>query len=529
MEEDSAPASTLYTPDQQEDVRSLANGTGVSLAGSVSGRLIHALTDIWLARLLGPGGFGIYSIGWNLHHLLYPFTSLGLPNSTILFGVKYWKNDTVRFRGVFWAGTLALCISGGITALLAWISADWLALSVFGKPETAQIIKTVGLMMPFFLILSNSSAMTRVTRRMQFSIISNEIVSTVSMLAIFAILYWISGQFWAVLVAMVVSYSLAACIATIFVYRLFPELRQEFSGQLTQALKELLGFSIPTMLAGIFGASDLWLNRVLAGIFFPAEQVGLYQAASQFNNLFGILLSSVVATFMPIIASLHQTGQTQRLNDLYKITTKWSLYLNLPVVIVALLLPGDVMHFFYGTKYVQGAGLLVILTIGQLINVGTGATTGLFLMTGRQHAYLKLTIASFILNILGSIILIPYLGISAMAVGQLLSSLCDNIFGTIWLAHDTGLWPYDARYLKGLLATGIAAAVIWWAPTLNVGPMLVFIWRSGLGLVAYAATLWLLKLDREDFEMLNSITSRARGIFFKLPKNKAGQPTDEGK
>ena len=322
------------------------------------------------------------------------------------------------------------------------------------------------------------------------------------MLLVFAFLYWITGQFWAVLVSIIVSYAFAAATALFFTHQLFPELRQPVSREWRPAFRELLGFSLPTMLAGAVGTSNLWINRLLAGVFFPADQVGLYQAASQFNNLFAILLGSVVAVFMPLIASLHHAGEKDRLNELYKITTKWSLYINLPVVIVALLLPRDVMRFFYGDDFTQGAGLLMILTVGQLVNVGTGATGGLFMMTGRQNDLFKLTVFGFVAGISSAVLLIPYLGIASMAVGVLVSSLCINVLGTLWLARRDNLWPYDFRYFKGLLASFLTALTIWLTPQFAIGVSSMLILRAGLGLVVFIGVLWLTGLDREDTAFL---------------------------
>ena len=492
------PTPVTEALDAHADVRSLANGTGIIAAGTIAGRLIHVLTDIWFARLLGPEWFGIYSIGWNLHRLLSTIASLGIPSGTIVFGVKYWKKEPNKLGSLFQVAMISTLLSGLASALVLWFAADWLALVVFSKPEAAQTIRTVGLVMPFVLILGSAGSISRVTRRMEYSVIPGELVTTISMLLVFAGLYWLTGQFWAVLVSMVVSYILAAAVMVFFILRLFPEIRLIDRGQWAPSIKELLGFSIPTMLAGIFGVTDSWLNRVLTGVFFPTGLVGVYQAASQFNNLFAILMGSVVGAFMPFVASLYHSGEHQRLNELYKVTTKWSLYMNLPVVIVTLLMPTEIMNFFYGAKYTQGAGLLVILAIGQLINVGTGPTGGMFLMTGRQRQYLILTILSFCLNIFGSIALIPLLGISAMAVGQLLASLCDNIFGTLWLAYDAGVWPYDRRYFKGLLASLAMAAVVWWLPVVTSSAFWMLFMRAGLGLSVFVGTLLLTGLDSED-------------------------------
>lgn len=52
------------------DSATLASGAGLALVGRVSGRVLQVLTEIFLARVLGPAIFGLYAAGWTLLRII---------------------------------------------------------------------------------------------------------------------------------------------------------------------------------------------------------------------------------------------------------------------------------------------------------------------------------------------------------------------------------------------------------------------------------------------------------------------------
>ncbi len=492
-------------PDVSNEVRVLARGTGLTIAAQLIGRLLHVFTEVIMARWLGPAVFGLYAIGWNLHRFLSIFANLGSGNGVIIFGVQYWKEDSPHFVGIFRAGFAVSVGMGVLIALASWFGAPWIAASIFNKPEAELAVRGAGLVLPFVMALGITGSLTRVTKRMQFDLIPDQVVFNIAKLLIFLVAFYLTNQEWAVWLAIGGAYFIAMLSVLYFANQLFPELRTTQPSPLSHSLKELLGYSIPTLLATAFSTTTLWLNRLIGGVLLPTDQVGIYQAASQFVNIFGVLLGSFVAVFVPIIAELYQSQEIEKLNALYKITTKWGFYIGLPIVVITLALPQQLMHVIYGNLYISGASLLIILTIAQLINIATGTVGPMFLMTKNQKFLVRFTIFSFLFNILSAVFLTPWFGALGLGIGMLLSSITINIGGLIWINRTLALWPYDRRYIKGLLAAGATLAVILLTGWLSGPEWFTFGLRSTLGLLAFIGTLLGLGLDEEDRSFLKEL------------------------
>jgi O-antigen/teichoic acid export membrane protein len=86
-------AAEVSTPDIEHDISTLASGAGITLFGKVSGRGIDALTEILLARWLGPTAFGLYAIGMTVLRIVGTIGAFGLNNGVIQFGARYWRTS----------------------------------------------------------------------------------------------------------------------------------------------------------------------------------------------------------------------------------------------------------------------------------------------------------------------------------------------------------------------------------------------------------------------------------------------------
>jgi len=99
-------------PDMQ-DARTLARGAGVALPGRVIGRAMAVLTQILLARLLGPAIFGLYSVGYALLRLGELILPLGMDQGVVRFGAYGQGADPEPPPGVlssvYWLGGAWFC------------------------------------------------------------------------------------------------------------------------------------------------------------------------------------------------------------------------------------------------------------------------------------------------------------------------------------------------------------------------------------------------------------------------------------
>ena len=112
-----------------------------------------------------------------------------------------------------------------------------------------------------------------------------------------------------------------------------------------------------------------------------------------------------------MFASYHQKGDKKSLEEVYKISTKWAIYISMPILAILIMSPKDVLSFVYGTQYGIGANVLLILLIGQIINLFTGSVNPLLVMTGNQSFLFKLSGVVLCFDIIMNLILIPSIGL----------------------------------------------------------------------------------------------------------------------
>ncbi len=62
----------------RSDIRALASGAGIGLAGKILGRLLFIVGQVILARLLGTTVFGLYALGETIFRIAGVISPLGL-------------------------------------------------------------------------------------------------------------------------------------------------------------------------------------------------------------------------------------------------------------------------------------------------------------------------------------------------------------------------------------------------------------------------------------------------------------------
>jgi len=489
----------------QSDIRRLAKGAGTALLGRIGGRGLQLISQVVLARLLGPTDFGLFALGWTVLQMSSLIAPLGLHQGVVRYGALFWRKDNGRFRSV-------LLQSLGVTALLAtamalalFVAAPWLAIAVFQKPGLEAVFRGFALGVALAATLRVAAAATRITQRMQFSVLAEDVMPPALLLVIASVLVgpasW--GLTGAVLAA-VAGFAAGTGLASLFVWRLYGREFRAVSAA-SFSVRELVAFSLPASLAGIFTMLTLRVDRLLVGYFLPASDVGIYQAASQAAMLSAMILAAFNAIFSPMIARLYHEGQLERLNELFKVSTKWGLYVSLPLFLVLIVAPREVMTVVFGEPYAAGAFPMLIMAGAQLFNAATGAVGLMLIMSGHPKRWLALSVMSLLLNIALCLALIPRLGIvgAALAVAFSVMSLFGG--GLLEVRRLLGLWPYDRRYLKGFMAALGTLALLFILRTLleveqNILGLSLL---AASGMAGFAGLLLLLGIDGEDRDLLH--------------------------
>lgn len=497
--------------ERRADLSTLGSGAGVALVGRVAGRVIQVVCEVVLARFLGPATFGLYAAGWALLRLVGLIAPLGLDKGVVRFGAGL-VDRSGRMKGLIYE-SLGVVLGLGIAiGLTFYFAAGWLATAIFHKPELAPVIRGLAPAVAPLVGLRVAAAITRVTCRMHYSVLAEDLASTVTNLVLIGVVYWAGLGLMGAVFACSASFVVAFGLSLIWVGRLYPVTVDRGVAAVPTG-RPLFAFSLVTSLAGVSTLVMLWIDRLLLAQLRPAAEVGIYQAATQPAFVFSTILVSFNAVLIPMIAGRAEQGDRTRLAELFRVSTKWGLYLSVPPFLLICFAPEALIEAIFGPLYLPGVPPMLLLSAGQLVNAGTGAVGAILIMTGHQRKWMVATAAFLMLAVILNLYLIPRYGMLGAAAATSCSTALLFVTGLLMVRRVLGLWPYDARYFKGAVAGAAAVAGLFAARAVDWStPWLSLVVHGVVAGTVFLVVLRLLGLDDEDRELLRLIRARFREV-----------------
>jgi O-antigen/teichoic acid export membrane protein len=258
---------------------------------------------------------------------------------------------------------------------------------------------------------------------------------------------------------------------------------------------------------------------IVLGLLAPTATLGIFGVAKRVSMVIGALLTSITVLFNPMVADLHHRGRTGELDRLFKTSTRWLFTLGWPVCLAEVLFAPEILRVF-GRSFASGAPALVILAIGQLVNVGTGTVSNLLAMAGRAKLTLANSVVFLGLSIVLDLLLIPRQGLLGAAVANAGAVVVVNLL-RLWQVHRVlGFGPYDRRILRPLAAGLVAGAVARLLPLPGLHGL------PGLGVrclllgVLYLGLLAALGIEPEDRQVARDTLAR----LGRAGRRRAGTP-----
>lgn len=481
----------------------VATRAGMSFAGKIVGLGLQFITQLVLALVLGPARFGMYSLGYGLSQLFMLVAKAGLGTGAVRFAaVHRERSDTARLKGVILSAVVMPLAFGTILALPLVLWAGPLANDVFGTPTLAPVIRLFAFAVPLSASMQAVAQVTTAFGVTGYMVTSIYLVHPGINLLLVGLCFWIGFGLVGVSAAWVAATAAGLLAALVFVRRLY---RRHAHPGISAVFEPgpLLGFSLPLLPGEFLWVAMLWMDVLMLGLFLDSAQVGIYRAASQTAILLTVVPFAVDSIFGPMIARLHEQGDTPRIRELFQVSARWSLTASLPIF-ATLVVGGDSVLRMYGAEFPSGWLPLVILVTGQLVNCGTAGVGLLLVMTGHQYHKVVGDLAVAAGNVALNLYLIPRFGLLGAAVATSLSVSGTNLIRIIQVKVLLDMHPFTFGFLKPLLAGGGAmTAALLVRGLLEGGHFLASI--AGIGaaaLVAFVLLLWVLGLDELDLHLM---------------------------
>ncbi|MFN2490531.1 MAG: flippase [Actinomycetota bacterium] len=492
------------------DRMAILSGTSQNVVGIAIAAAALFVVQILMTRTLRREGFGVVTLLTQSAFVASFATRSGmdmavLRDVAIDAGVGRWD----RIRGVVSRAILiASLVSTVIAIVVALLDEEVLALFDIDPSGNRWSVAAAALGLPFLALANVWLAATRGLKIMRYTLYVFWTGQNVMWIVLTLALWQVSKTATASILAYSLSWVLAAAAAGYFWRR---ESRSwEVSSPEPGWLDKLIRYAGPRAPAALFAQLLFWTDLFVLTRFVGRADVGVYSAALRAGQILVLFLTSVNLMFGPYVADLYNRGQRERLDDLYKMLTRWILAGTIPLFVLIAVAPTSVMRVF-GSDFSAGQTALLILLAGQFVNVATGSAGFILIMVGRTGWDLVVYVTSLLLDIGLALWLCARYGIEGAAIANAVTFAVSNCFRLALVKRFVKVQPYDARYLRLLAPAAVAAAaMVLVHGVLSAGYLVDLIATGIVGGAAYVLAYGAVGLTPDERRAATSLVTKLR-------------------
>ncbi|WP_314621424.1 polysaccharide biosynthesis protein [uncultured Selenomonas sp.] len=531
---------------------SFLKGTLILTVASFVVKVIGSLNWIFVSRILGGEGIGLYQMAFPIYFFAMSISQAGVPVAiSIITAERVALKDVFGARRVFRVSMALMLFTGLFFSLLTYFSADWLIEWQFIRdPRAYMSVVALAPTIFFVTLLASSRGYLQGWQRMTPTAVSQivEQIFRVLTMVLFASLLLPMGLDYAAAGASLGAFAGAIGGLLVLVYfhwKLDKDIEREYgpdlappAGQapapLGMIVRRIFSLALPVSAASIMLpiVSNLDLLIVpqrleVAGYTVPqaTELFGyLTGMAVPLVNLATILTASLAVSIVPAISEARALQDTKRVYSQTAAAVRISNFVCFPAFVVVLVLATPISTLIYNAP---GAGPAVLVSSFSIVLLGLHQVSTAVLQ-GLGHP--KIPMINMILAAVVKVVLnwvltaIPWLGI----MGAAWATAAD--MGVAAVINLYFIWRYIGYRMEllQLVKTMFAAAVMAGAVQLFYSfVMETFAVNAAatfgsvlVGVVVYIAALILLRgLLEEDMARIPYIGSlgirflRRIGIF----------------
>ncbi|WP_341582337.1 oligosaccharide flippase family protein [Marinobacter metalliresistant] len=386
---------------------------------------VGLLSSVILARTLGPDSFGQYAFIM----ALIPILSLpvnGGVQQLVTREVATLRNDQdwSRYKGLLHSAHIWVL---GLSALLVGACYFIFSSSVISlKSDKWHLLPIAILIVPLLGFMSVRAGLIKGLGRPVLSEIPQQLIVPI-LTFVLILVFWqlnilnASNAIWANIYSALFGFVVASLVLR-FVNP--SEIKQVLpSYKLVSWFKSLLPF---TALAAI-NLVNVQVGIIVVGMLSSNEQVAALRIAERGSQLVLLSLTIVNMVVAPYFVDAYKKGDRNILREIAQKTARFAFLISLPVALVFVFAGEPLIGLIFGQEYRSSSyTLLLILSLAQLVNVFFGSVGYLLVMTGHEKDSLFGQVLALTLNILISLVLVPFWGATGAAIAVFVSIFVWN-------------------------------------------------------------------------------------------------------
>lgn len=422
--------------------------------GSIARTLLQIVTQIILARLLGPTEYGLFAIA---------LIVLGFSNFFADFGISYGliQKKTVDDDDIRYVFTWQVII-GSAVGFIVFLLAEPLA-RFFSEPRVVPVIQSMSVICLLGAISSVSGNLLR--RAINFKPL--QVAQFASYFIGYAVvgipMAWMGMKVWALITAFVVRE--LSMMVMLYRYTMHP-IGIRFSKNKDN---DLMSYGVKVLATNFINWMIANVDRIMVGRLFSPAQVGLYSVS---YNLVYSPAGTVISVIQSALFSASSRAQDdiERLRRAFLTMAGTMAVFAFPLFIGMGIVSETILHSLYGTEWVAAAEMLGPITYAMPIYVLLGIATPMLWVSGQTHKEFMLQIP----------IVIGFTVVTYLASMHSLAAVAWAVFGM-----------YSVRTGTIMVATCRALGIGFMsvARTMTGGLVIAFVTATCIALTDHAARM----------------------------------------
>jgi O-antigen/teichoic acid export membrane protein len=222
-----------------------------------------------------------------------------------------------------------------------------------------------------------------------------------------------------------------------------------------QRLGAMLRYSLPLVVSGAAVFGSLFIDRIVVRELLGMDALGIYGLTARFASVISILAIGLQVALSPLVfRNWREAGAGEALGRI----CRYYCAAMVPLVGFISLFASEIMTIFTGPTFYPGSNILPLLTLGAMFSTLYVFAPGLFLGERTGHVAL-LNISGALVNLILSITLISWLGLSGAAVSTAITA-CFIFFGHIFFGRKWFKVDYDAVKITTSLVIMVVVVLI---------------------------------------------------------------------
>lgn len=409
------------------------------------GTLLNYGTNILLSNVMGVDQYGIYAFVFSWSIILCMLGVLGWDSAVLRYVSAYRaREEWGLFQGIRFLSSRFSLVSGVLVGAV-WALGVWFLRDRFSD-DLRQTLWIASVPLPLAALFSVRLAEMK---SLGHPVLSQGVGMVFRPLVLGALVLaaWMAGGI--ILNAPVamafsgISVFFCLLVSSWFVARRLPSDSRGISPVFRK--REWLGMALPA-----FGMAGSFLvlqhtDRIMIGIWEGTTSAGIYDAASRTAMLMSFGLAAVNAVLAPMISALYASNRKRELQHVLWLGALGTSLFVAPAGVL-LYFFGEFVLGVFGSRFVEGYEVLMVLAGGQLVNALAGSVGYLMAMTGHQRQALSIMLFSAVLNVLWNALLIPGFGILGAAMATAGTTLIWNVWMVVFVIRRLKMNPTVFRW-----------------------------------------------------------------------------------